>query len=207
MSTSEKLDLYKEHKADYIARRKPSVVDIRKASYLTVSGSGAPGGEEFERKIGALYGMAFTIKMTWKFDGRGDYTVCKLECQWWAEDERVPFSEVPSEDLCWRLMIRTPACIGKKQLANAAKTLEERGKGDCTEAVQIESLSEGRCVQMLHVGPYENESETVTVMKDFAADQGLELHGRHHEIYLSDPRRVPPDRLKTILRIPVRKKR
>ena len=207
MSSPAKLDLYKEHKADYVARKKPSIVDIKKATYLAVSGSGAPGGEDFQAKIGALYGMAFTVKMTWKFGGRGDYTVAKLECQWWADDDSVRFSALSPEEWRWRLLIRTPDFIKKKELANARKVLAERGKGEGTEDVQLQSFAAGRCVQMLHVGPYEKEPETIAVMKDFAAAEGFEFHGRHHEVYLSDPRRVPPERLKTILRMPVRKRR
>ena len=168
MSDAAKLDLYKEHKADYVARKKPSLVGIQKATYLAVNGSGAPGGEDFQAKIGALYGMAFTIKMTWKFDGRGDYTVAKLECQWWADDERVPFSALSPEKWRWRLLIRTPDFIKKKELAKARKVLAERGKGKGTEDVQLESFAEGRCVQMLHVGPYEREHETLESMRAFA---------------------------------------
>ncbi|MCZ6794321.1 MAG: GyrI-like domain-containing protein [Planctomycetota bacterium] len=207
MSAAAKLDLYKEHKAEYAARQKPSIVAVKKAAYLAVSGSGAPGGEEFQAKIGALYSMAFTVKMTWKFDGRGDYTICKLECQWWADDESVPFSARSPDEWRWRLLIRTPGFIKKRELANARKVLAARGKGEGTDDVQLASLVEGRCVQALHVGPYEREHETIALMRDFATREGLEFHGRHHEVYLSDPRRVPAERLKTILRLPVRKKR
>jgi len=91
-------------------------------------------------------------------------------------------------------------------VAGAAAVLIEKGKGAEVENVKLETLSEGECVQMLHVGPYENEGESVAVMKIFAEKEGLVFHGRHHDIYISDPRRVPPERLKTILRHPVKKK-
>ena len=205
MANDEKIDLYKENKADYVAKKKPSIVNIKKAAYLAVSGVGAPGGDEFQERIGALYGMAFTTKMTRKFAGLGDYTVCKLECQWWADDDSVPFSELPQVDWHWKLLIRTPSVVKKKDLAASRKTLNERGKGECTDLVDLESFSEGKCVQMLHVGPYDTEYETLAVMKEYAESEGLEFHGKHHEIYLSDPRRVEPERLKTILRMPVKR--
>ena len=102
-------------------------------------------------------------------------------------------------------MIRTPDFVGKTELNQAAKTLREKGKDPEVEEVKLEAVAEGSCVQMLHVGPYDREWETISQMLEFAAEEGYESHGRHHEIYLSDPHRVPPERLKTILRMPVRK--
>jgi hypothetical protein len=205
MTTSEKIDLYKIHKTDYAAPKKPVWVDIAKASYLTVSGSGAPGGGDFQARIGALYGMAFTIKMTRKFEGRGDYTVCKLEAQWWHGDGSPDFQNAPPDQWRWKLLIRTPEFVGASALSSAAGKLRSKGKGDRVEDVTLESLAEGKCVQMLHVGPYEREGETVEIMHRFAEGQGYTFGGLHHEVYLSDPRRVPPERLKTVLRRPVRK--
>lgn len=198
MTVSEKIDLYKLHKADYVAPKKPVLVKIAKAAYLSVPGEGPPGGEIFQERIGALYGMAFTIKMTRKFEGKGDYAVCKLEAQWFDTDR-------PQGEWRWRLLIRTPDFVGKSDLKSAAAKLEKKGKGDHVEKVALEQISEGRCVQMLHVGPYEREGETVAAMEQFVTEQGLTFHGAHHEIYLSDPRRVPPERLKTLLRRPVRR--
>jgi hypothetical protein len=131
--------------------------------------------------------------------------ICKLEAQYWCEEDVQDFSLVPKEELRWKMMIRTPGFVNGKELEKAKNVLLEKGKGREVTRVGLESLAEGRCVQMLHVGPYEKEGETIAVMEEFAADEGFRFHGLHHEIYLSDPRRVPPERLKTILRHPVEK--
>ena len=170
---------------------------------MAISGQGAPGGEQFTASIGALYGMAFTIKMTRKFAGQQDYSVCKLEGQWWSEPAS-DFGKLPPDQWLWRLLIRTPDFIKEEDLRRAVAVLLKRGKGEDVKRVRLESLAEGLCVQMLHVGPYNKEHETIALMSAFAQKKELEFSGKHHEIYLSDPRRVPPERLKTILRHPVR---
>jgi len=195
-----KLDLYKLHKDEYITPRKPALIKTKPAKYLAIAGKGAPGGDDFTACIGALYGMAFTIKMTRKFAGKQDYAVCKLEGQWFFD--RDP-AETPREEWRWKLMIRTPDFISEADRKKAVVTLLKRGKAPEVEEVTLEGIDEGQCVQMLHVGPYDRESETIAVMKQFAAAKGFAFAGPHHEIYLSDPRRVPPERLKTILREPV----
>jgi hypothetical protein len=200
---AEKIDLYKLHKDEYVAPKKPALVETKPASYLTVDGQGEPGGELFQARIGALYGMAYTIKMTSKFAGR-DYVVCKLEGQWWSDEFGGDFSKVPMDKWQWKLLILTPDFIGEKELQQAADVLTKKGKSPDVNLVKLETMDEGLCVQMLHVGPYNKEGETVRVMNAFAEEQGLALHGLHHEIYLSDPRRVAPERLRTILRHPVK---
>jgi hypothetical protein len=200
----EKLDLYKFHKTEYAAARKPVLINTTPAVYLTISGRGAPGGDAFQACIGALYSMAFTIKMSRKFAGKGDYAVCKLEGQYWCDVMGTDFSSVPMENWQWTLMIRTPDFITIKDLETAVAALDKRGKVGLSGQVKLATIAEGACVQMLHVGPYEREKETVDKMVAFATTAGFVPHSRHHEIYLSDPRRVPPDRLKTILRLPVR---
>lgn len=197
-----KIDLYKMHKTDYAASRKPALVNVGKAWYLAIEGHGAPGTSAFTASIGALYGVAFTVKMTRKFSGRQDYTVCKLEAQWWCEG-RQDFSTAPKNDWQWKLLIRTPQFVTQKEVSSAVAVLLKRGKGREVEQVCLEPLSEGECVQMLHVGPYEKEKETLDIMQAFAESRRLCFHGRHHEIYLSDPRRVVPEKLRTILRMPV----
>jgi hypothetical protein len=203
MKTQEKIDLYKLNKTEYAATRKPALVELKPASYLAISGQGAPGGEKFTASIGALYGMAFTIKMTRKFAGKQDYAVCKLEGQWWGDGAQ-NFATLLREQWLWKLLIRTPDFIGDQDLRAAVAVLLKRGKGEDVKRVRLESLAEGRCVQMLHVGPYDKECETIAVMQAFAEKQQLGFYGKHYEIYLSDPRRVPPERLKTILRQPCR---
>jgi hypothetical protein len=196
-----KLDLYKLHKSEYVTPRSPVLVRTKPAQYLTITGQGAPGGERFTACIAALYGMAFTIKMSRKFAGQQDYAVCKLEGLWSFAGEP---SGIPREDWKWKLMIRTPDFISHKDMEAAVVTLLKRGKPPEVKEVELETIEEGPCVQMLHVGPYDKESATMARMREFAESKGLKLAGPHHEIYLSDPRRVPPERLRTILRQPAR---
>ena len=203
MAPSEKIDLFKQCKADYQQAKTPVLLTIDKAQYLTITGQGAPGGPAFEDRIGALYAVAYTIKMTRKFTGQQDYTVCKLECQWWLDDDAEDFDKVPQEQWHWKMLIRTPEMVTDTDRTQARAALLEKGKSESVRNVTLESLTEGLCVQMLHIGPYDQEDQTVERMKAYAQEQGLDFHGCHHEIYISDCRRVPADRLKTILRHPV----
>lgn len=206
MAPSEKLDLYKQHKDDYTAPRKPVLVDIAPAQYLTIAGQGSPDGERFHASMEALYGIAFTIKMTRKFAGLGDYGICKLEGQWWTpEGDGSDYESVPKEQWCWRLLIRTPDFVEEGDLVQAREALLKKGKGKEVKEVKLENLHEGLCVQVLHIGPYDAERTTIEKMVELAESEGLTFQGRHHEIYLSDPRRTAPEKLRTILRHPVRK--
>jgi hypothetical protein len=141
--------------------------------------------------------------MTRKFADKQDYAVCKLEGQWFFGGDP---AEIPREKWKWKLMIRTPEFVSPKDLKAAGETLLKRGKPREIEEVALETIDEGDCVQMLHVGPYEKECESMALMRSFAEASGLALGGPHHEIYLSDPRRVPAERLKTILRVPAVKR-
>jgi len=199
-TTTQKLDLYQLHKQEYLAPKRPVLLSTTPAQYLSIRGQGAPGGPRFIECIGGLYGVAFTVKMTRKFAGQGDYAICKLEAQWFFEDHK---AEKPKDEWVWNLLIRTPDFITETGRKQAVAVLLKRGKPPEVEEVRLETINEGRCVQMLHVGPYEKERETIAVMRLFAEQQGYQFTGAHHEIYLSDPRRVPAERLRTILRHPV----
>lgn len=203
MPTTEKLDLYKTHKEEYAAPKKPILLTVKPAEYLSVAGKGEPGSTTWEARIGALYGSAYTLKFASKAAGQ-DYGVCKLEGLWWGDGKNPDFSKLPKSKWNWKLLIRTPDFITKKDLAIATKQLIDKGKPDDVKKVELEQFEEGRCVQMLHVGPYDQEARTMAVITEFVQAQGLSYHGRHHEIYLSDPRRVAPEKLRTILRMPVR---
>lgn len=202
MSTKPKLDLCKLHKADYATPKKPVLLEIKPAQYLAIEGQGSPGGERFNACLGALYGAAFTLKMTRKFAGKQDYAVCKLEAQYFFDGDP---AMIRQEEWRWKMLIRTPDFISASDLKSAAATLLKKGKPREVEEVKLETLKEGTCVQMLHIGPYDRECETIEKMCAFAKEEGYELNGPHHEIYLSDPRRVPPEKLKTILREPVKR--
>jgi len=204
MALPEKIDLFKTHKDQYIAPKKPTLVTIARARYVAIEGQGPPGSSEFTARLGALYAIAYTIKMTRKFDGRQDYTICKLEGQYWTDVGEQEFPDGLPDDVHWTLMIRTPDFVERGELKQAARVLLDKGKEPEVSEVKLQTISQGRSVQMLHVGPYQKEHETLALMREFAATEGLLPHGRHHEVYVSDPRRVPPERLKTILRMPVK---
>ena len=203
MPTAEKVDLYKDNRKEYAATPKPALVEVGRAVYLAISGKGAPGGQAFSEAIGALYGVAFTVKMTRKFAGKRDYAVCKLEALW--PDLKCGEPMPDKEQWTWQLMIRTPRFITQKDVSQAIGTLLKRGKGAEVRRVELKSLTEGLCVQALHVGPYDEEERTIAAMQALAKSKGLRFSGTHHEIYLSDPRRLAPSKLKTILRVPVKK--
>ncbi len=202
MVTAGKVDLYKLHKDEYVTPRQPVLVDTKPAQYLSIAGEGDPGSEAFVNSLQALYSAAFTIKMTRKFAGKGDYGVCKLEGLWWAEGAE--FFSAPRQAWKWKLLIRTPDFVGNADLTSAVDSLLAKGKPDRVRTVRLDTIREGLCVQILHVGPYSDEPATIDRMKAFAAAHHLALHGLHHEIYLSDPRRVAPEKLRTILRQPVK---
>lgn len=201
---NDKLDVLKLHKADYAASGSPRILEVAAARYLAVTGRGAPGGEEFGRKVGALYAVAFTVKMGQRAEGR-DYAVAKLEGLWWCDDAPGwEFARAPRDRWQWKLLIRTPNFVAEADVAAAATALVARGKTESAGQVRLETLEEGSCVQVLHAGPYDAETDAIRGMHSFAEAKGYVFHGRHHEIYLNDPKRTAPERLRTILRHPLR---
>jgi len=201
MTRKIKLDLYKEFKSEYVTSKQPVFVVVGPAKYLSITGQGAPGGERFRSHLSALYSVAFTLKMEEKLAGH-DYKVCHLEGQWWADDA-ADFRTYQPKEWRWRLLIRVPEFITQKQVDGAIQSVMAKGKSALAGQVKLEELTEGRCVQMLHVGPYTEEKTSIEKMNELAEGKGMHLRGPHHEIYLSDPNRVPPQRLRTILRYPV----
>ncbi len=207
--SGQKIDIFKLHKAEYKAGKKPAIVKTTRAMYLAVAGKGAPGADDFQAAIAAIYSMAYTVKMGRKADGKGDYTIGKLEGIYWTADG-ADLATAPPASWCWWLMIRTPEevdgfPITDEDLVTARSRLRDKKKDEGSDKVRLDYLDEGECVQMLHVGPYDKEHQTIAVMLEYCREENLEAHGRHHEIYLSDPRRVAPENLKTILRLPVKR--
>lgn len=195
-----KIDPFAQHKAEYAAKPAPALVQTSAAVYLAIEGADAPGGEAFSEAVGALYGIAFTVKMRRKSEGRQDYVIGKLEALW-------PQDAVPEDRKAWRwrLMIRTPDFVTAAEVNEAADLQIRRGKSPKVREVKVFPLDEGLCVQALHVGPYDRERETIEKMRALARTKGFGFTGAHHEIYLSDPRRVAPEKLRTILRHQVEK--
>lgn len=198
-----KLDLYRVHKAEYVAPREPVLLTVKPARYLTIAGVGDPNDPAFGAAMGALYAVAFTIKMARKAAGR-DYRVAAPEGLWWGAKGATLLIDTPPSAWRWKLIMRVPTFVAAKDRVAAVRQLLDKGKAPLVRKVKVETLREGRCVQALHVGPYREEHQTIGRMLELAGRHGLGFHGRHHEIYLNDPRRVTPEKLRTILRHPVR---
>lgn len=207
-------DYKKEYKEFYMPKAKPEIVTVPGMNYLAVRGSGDPNveGGEYKESIGLLYGIAFTIKMSkmgnHKIEGYFDYVVPPLEGFWWQEDtEGIDYSR--KEDFRWISMIRLPDFVTKEEFQWAVSEATAKKKQDFSK-VEFLSVEEGLCVQCMHIGAYDDEPETVALMDKYLEENGYENdfspERMHHEIYLSDARRVAPERLKTVIRHPVRKK-
>jgi hypothetical protein len=202
MPSLAKFDLFKERKADYVSPKRPVLLEIPPARYLRITGHGEAGGREFQAQAGAIYNVAFAVKAASKSGGR-DYVVPKMEGLWWGENPDEVLMGQQRTIWNWKLLIRVPDFVSEEEVAEVVRKLTDKRKLPDVAHVKLETLEEGRCVQMLHVGPYTAEAPALQAMRDFVAAQGLVLHGLHHEIYLSDPRRTPPAKLRTILRHPV----
>ncbi len=194
-----KVDVYHEHRDEYVTPKQPALVRVGAGRYLTISGKGDPNGKEFENKLGSLYATAYTLKFAMKKKGH-DFKVGMLEGLWTAIGGKVA-QALPTKTWRWKLVVRVPGFVTPAALAATLREMRER-KGP-VPPVKLETIREGKAVQMLHVGPYAEETRTIAKMRAFAKDHGLRFRGAHHEIYLSDPRRVAASRLRTILRHPV----
>lgn len=205
--TLEKIDLVKLHKAEYVKPKQAALVQVSPARYLAIPGHG-PVSDGFGERVGHLYNMAYTIKMTSRKNGM-DYKVCPLEARYWCAQEADPYAflgDDPTDQSGWewQVMIRTPAEIGEAEREAAVETLLARGKPEDLREVELIDLEEGECAQVLHVGPFSESQRSIDLLLELAEAEGKRPAGRHHEIYLSDPRKVPAERLKTILRMPLR---
>ncbi|MDE5820081.1 MAG: GyrI-like domain-containing protein [Lachnospiraceae bacterium] len=205
-------DYKKEYKEFYMPKNKPGIVEIPPINYLAVRGSGDPNeeGSEYKQSIGLLYGIAFTIKMSkmgdHRINGYFDYVVPPLEGLWWQDGVK-GIDYVHKENFQFISVIRLPDFVKKEDFDWAVKEAERKKKTDFSK-VEFMSYHEGLCVQCMHIGAYDDEPKTVRLMHDFMEEQGYELDitesRYHHEIYLSDARKVAPERLKTVLRHPIR---
>lgn len=207
-------DFKKEYKEFYLPKAAPQIVTVPKMNYLAVRGSGDPNieGGEYKEAIGLLYGIAFTIKMSkkgsHKIEGYFDYVVPPLEGFWWQDDtEGVDYSR--KEDFKWISLIRLPDFVSENDFKWAVSEAEQKKKQDFSK-VEFLTVEEGLCVQCMHIGAYDDEPQTVAMMDQYLDDNGYEndfSEGRmHHEIYLSDARRVLPEKLRTVIRHPIKKK-
>lgn len=206
-------DYKKEYKEFYMPKRKPEIIDIPKMNYIAVRGTGNPNeeGGAYKQSISILYSIAFTIKMSYKgehkIDGYFEYVVPPLEGFWWQNGvEGIDYTK--KEEFNWISVIRLPDFVSKEDFEWAVQEVEQKKKIDCKRA-EFLTVDEGLCVQIMHIGSYDEEPASIAIMDDYLEKQGYvnDLTGTrlHHEIYLSDARRVEPARLKTVIRHPIKK--
>ncbi len=207
-------DFKKEYKEFYMPKNSPEIVTVPKANYIAIQGRGDPNeeGGAYQKAIAVLYAIAYTLKMSYKTDyriaGFYDYVVPPLEGFWWQEGvDGIDYSD--KSTFCWISVIRLPDFITKENFDWAVQSAEKKKKLDCS-AAQFMTIEEGLCVQIMHIGAYDDEPETVARMDAFLSENGFEsdfADGRlHHEIYLSDARRMAPEKWKTVIRHPIKKK-
>ncbi|MFY1595083.1 GyrI-like domain-containing protein [Micromonospora sp. WMMD737] len=202
---TDKTDFKKTLDAYQAARGQFRIVDVPDTRYLMVDGHGDPNGAPaFTGAIEALYPVAYKLKFASRRDLGRDYVVPPLEGLWWAEDMDSFTARRDKERWDWTLMIMVPDWIGQDLFTAAVEQAGARNRPSRLDDVRLGTLSEGRCVQTLHVGSFDDEAEVLARLHgEFVPGNGLRMVGRHHEIYLSDFRRVAPERQRTILRQPV----
>ena len=198
-----KIDLIRELKPLYAPPRSKIVaVEVPKLQCLMIDGKGAPDGDDYAHAIEALYTVAYTAKFTLKLGPeKTDFRVMPLETLWWADDMSA-FEKGRREDWRWTALMVVPDVVTKKVIEDAEKRAAEKKPLPEIEALRLESFNEGKAAQALYLGPYSAEGPTIAAIHAYIAEAGGKLRGKHHEIYLSDPRRTAPDKLKTIIRQP-----
>ena len=205
----EKLD-FKKAFSQYYSPKSGSVQEVALPllQFATVTGKGDPNGPAFREAIEALYGLSYTLKFSRKKAGlEPDYTVGPLEAVWWDESQGKEFMDGNREAWQWRAMIWQPDFITATEFSTAIAEVEKKKPSPSVMKLKLEQITEGRSVQVMHIGPYSAETENIERLLNYADEHGLiPQRMGHHEIYLSDPRRVPVERLKTIIRYPVQEK-
>ena len=203
-------DYKKEYRDLYMPKDKPVLIEVPPMNFLMVDGSGDPNNSpEFQQATELLYGLSYTIKMIMKKgkqpDGYFEYVVPPLEGLWWIEEGGFSFEK--RDNWKWTLMIRQPEFVDESVFDWACEQLRKK-KGLETSRARLWRFREGLCAQMMHIGPYDTEPASVAHMDAFLAESGYRNDlgsGRHHEIYLGDPSKTAPEKLKTVLRHPVAK--
>lgn len=203
----DKIDLRKDLKHLYNPSAKEvSIVEVPTMNFIMVDGRGNPNTEpEFQTAVEALYGAAYTLKFSLKKSGAGpDFSVMPLEGLWWMDD-MTQFSADNKDQWKWTLMIALPDFVTPDMIDGVIKELQAKKDNPSIAKLYFAPFEEGTAVQIMYVGPYSEEASTIARMHEFAKSNGYGLAGKHREIYLSDPRRTAPEKLKTVLRQPVRK--
>ena len=213
MEAAMTFDFKKEYKEFYMPKNKPEIVIVPKANYIAVRGKGDPNEENgaYQQAICVLYAVAYTLKMSYKTDheikGFYDYIVPPLEGFWWQDDtDSVDFTDKSAFN--WISVIRLPDFVTKEDFAWAVETATKKKKLNCSSAEFI-TINEGLCVQIMHLGAFDDEPATIALMDAYLEQSGyvndMNTERFHHEIYLSDARKVAPEKWKTVIRHPIKK--
>lgn len=210
--SAEKLDYKKKFKELYQPKTTPSLIDVPEMIFFAVDGKGDPNScQEYKNAIEVLYGMSFTVKMSklngTQPEGYFEYTVPPLEGLWYQEDT-VGIDYSRKNDFIWTSMIRQPEFVTEAVFEQAKETLHRKKPQLDLSNLKMMRFKEGLCVQLMHIGSYDNEPESIARLSEFVSENGLcedfTENRFHHEIYLSDPRKCAPEKLKTVIRHPVR---
>lgn len=214
-AVGEKLDYKKEYKDLYGPGSRPSVIRVPEMRFIMVDGTGDPNtGAEYQAALEVLYGLSYAIKMSKMGgappEGYFEYVVPPLEGLWWFADETFDASLLQKKELfCWTSMIRQPGFVTEPVFEAAKAALARKKPGLDLSRARLADFEEGLCVQVMHIGPYDDEPATIEEMDAYAKAEGYRLDfstgRRHHEIYLGDPRKTKPERLRTVLRHPIAK--
>ncbi len=208
-------DFKKEYKEFYMPKNKPEIVTVPKANYIAVRGKGNPNEIDgaYQQAISILYAVAYTLKMSYKtehkIEGFFEYVVPPLEGFWWQDNvDGIDYADKAAFN--WISVIRLPEFVTQKDFEWAVETASEKKKLDCSSA-EFLTVDEGLCVQIMHIGAFDDEPQTVALMDEYIAQNGYEndiTESRlHHEIYLSDARKVAPEKWKTVIRHPIKRSR
>lgn len=200
-----KIDFKKTEKYYYFPPKKFEIVTIPERQYLMIDGKGEPGGKTYTHALETLYPVAYKIKFFSKVELKRDYVVPPLEGLWWADDMSTFITREKSA-WQWTMMIMTPEWISQKLFQNTRAEVKEAKNPPSIDILRLETYDEGLSVQIMHHGSYEDETPIIADLHDrFIPENNLKETGHHHEVYISDPRRVAPEKLKTVLRQPVKR--
>ncbi len=211
----DKFDYKKEYKDLYMPKTKPSIIEVPEMIFIMVDGKGNPNTcEEYKNAMEVLYGLSYSIKMS-KMNGtqpKGyfEYVVPPLEGLWWVEDDNFDGINITDKDkFCWTSMIRQPEFVTIEVFETVKQALLKKKPELDFSTTRLSIYKEGLCAQIMHIGPYDDEPATIKVMEEFIINEGyindISIARLHHEIYLGDPRKTKPEKLKTVIRHPIRK--
>ncbi len=197
-----KLDMKKSLKSCYVSKKSIQFIEVPKIKYICFQGKGDPSVcQDYQDAMGVLYGLAYTIKFIYKAMEK-DFVVMPLEGNWWSEPG-TKFSEISRDEWLWEVMIAVPDYVEESIFDDARIKLKDKKDPKGLEKATFREIHDGLAAQFLYIGPYSDEGPYIEEMHKYVKDQGYKLRDRHREIYLSDPRRASPEKLKTIIRHPI----